>query len=881
MKRFWYLRRPPGSIQAEIDEELHTHLAMRTDELIAAGMAPDHARREAFRQFGDLAATRAYCRRQDVEKERIVQRRLWFEDLAQDLRIGLRGLMRTPMTTLTIVLTVGLGIGATTAIFAAIEAALLRPLPYRDPSQLVRLYTDAPPNRFRFSAVDYLALESQQTTFERVAAYNVRQMTFTDGHSAERIPGKVVTWTYFETLGVRPALGRDFAVAEGRPGGPAAAIVSHRFWQERLGGAVDVIGHSIRLDGDDYAVVGVLPAAVGPLERNQDVFVAARIETPRRKGPFLYVAIARLKASRAAAAEELHAINKRLFPIWKASYQDDKATWGLMDLRDYVAGDVGSVAGLAIVAVALVWLIACANASSLLVARVTSRRRELGVRAALGASRGRVVRYLLAESLLLAIGAAVIGLLLAYGGVQLLRDLGATYFPRTAEIAIDRSVIWLVTALTLGSALLFGLVPAVHGSGGTDERLDDALRSSGRSSTGSTGVRRLRRLLVGSQFAVATPLLVTAALLLASLSALGRVDLGFDTTNVVSGSLLLPPSQYPAPRADAFWHELQQQVAAIPGVSAAAYVDGRPPNDINNHNNFDLEDNPTPPGQSQPVVPWVGVSPEYFRLLGLRLLEGRLFDERDARIPDRAEQPIVVDRAWARRFFPAGNVIGRRLKEGGCTACPWTVVVGVVTDVKYDGLDKPDDGSVYSPWNPQSHSHYLMVRTNVTATSIVPQLRDVVRRFDPNVPLSDIATVDDLVARSLVRPRSLSMLVAAVAVVALLLSLIGIYGVMAYYVQQHAKEIAIRLALGGGRGRLFGLVVSQGMMVVASGVAVGLFASFAVTRAMSSLLFGIDAADLRMYGGVSALLTLVAFAGCAFPAHRATMVHPATALRDE
>jgi predicted permease len=881
MKRFWYLRRRPDAIQADIDEELDTHLAMRTEELIAGGMPPARARREAIRQFGDVGATRQYCRHQDIEKERTVQRQLWLEDLEQDLRIGFRGLRRAPLTALIIVATVGLGIGATTAIFAAIDAALLRPLPYKDPAQLVRLYTDAPPNKFRFSAVDYLALESQQTTFETVAAYNSRQMTFTDGTAAERIPGKVVTWTYFETLGVRPAIGRDFEPAEGRPGGAAAAIVSYRFWQARLGGRADAIGRPLRLDGDDYTVVGVLPAVVGPLERNQDVFVAARIETPRRKGPFMYLPVARLKASRAAAADELRAINRRLFPIWKASYQDDKATWGMMDLQEYVVGDVGTIAGLAIVAVALVWLIACANASSLLVARVTSRRRELTVRAALGASRGRVVRYLLAESLLLAIGAAAIGLALAYAGIELLRDLGANYFPRTAEIAIDGPVLWLVIALTAASALLFGLVPALHGSGGAEDRLDDALRSSGRSSTGSSSVRRLRQLLVGSQFAVATPLLVVAGLLLASLAALGRVDLGFDTGNLVSGSLLLPPSQYPSARADTFWHDLRRQVEAIPGVGAAAYADGRPPNDIGNHNNFDLEDSPTPPGQSQPVVPWLGVSPEYFQVLGLKLLEGRLFDERDARTPDNAERPIVVDRAWARRFFPDGKVIGRRLKEGGCTQCPWTVVAGVVSDVKYDGLDKPDVGSVYSPWNPRSHSHYLIVRTNVAATTIVAQLRDAVRRLDPNVPLSDVATVDDLVDRSLTRPRSLSMLVVAVAMVALLLSLIGIYGVMAYYVQQHAKEIAIRLALGGGRGRLFGLVVGQGMIVVVCGVAFGLLVSFAVTRAMSSLLFGVAASDLRTYGTVAALLTLVAFAGCAVPARRATMVSPASALRDE
>ena len=298
-----------------------------------------------------------------------------------------------------------------------------------------------------------------------------------------------------------------------------------------------------------------------------------------------------------------------------------------------------------------------------------------------------------------------------------------------------------------------------------------------------------------------------------------------------------------------------------------AYADGRPPNGVGNHNNFDLEDAPTPSGQSQPVVPWVGVSPDYFKLLGLHLLEGRLLDERDS-LPT-AEPVIVVDRAWARRFFPNGSAVGRRLKDGGCTACAWTIVVGVVTEVKYDGLDRPDNGTVYSPWNPQLNLYYLIARTSVTATTIVPQLRDVVRRLDADLPLSEAATIDDLVDQSLTRPRSLSVLVVAVATVALMLSLIGIYGVMAYYVQQHAKDIGIRLALGGSRGNLFRLVVGQGMTVVAGGVALGLLAALAATRAMSSLLFGVDAADVSTFAAVAVLMTIVALAACALPAHRA------------
>lgn len=451
-----------------------------------------------------------------------------FQDFAQDVRVGFRSLLRAPILTITIVGTVGLGIGATTAIFSAVHTALIRPLPYVNPDELVRLYTDSPPFKFRFSVADYLALQVQQTHFELTATYTGRTMTFSDGTIAELLRGSAVSSTYFSLLGIKPFLGRDFTDADGRPGSPAVVIVSHGFWQRRLGARPDAIGRSIRLDGADHTVVGVLPQRLGPLERDQEYFIAQQFSPPQRRGPFFYTVIARLRAGadRSAAAEELRAINKRIFPIWKASYQDDKATWSMMDLKSHVVGDQSTTAGLALAAVALVWVIACANASNLLVARVTSRWRELAVRAALGASRGRVVRYLLAESGVLAAGSVAAGALFASLGIQLLRGIGATYFPRMQEIAFDGPVLSLMVGLTVLSGLIFGLVPAFQGAGGP---VGESLQSLGRSATGSIGVRRLRRVLVGSQFAVASPLLVLAALLLASLNALQQVDLGFDT----------------------------------------------------------------------------------------------------------------------------------------------------------------------------------------------------------------------------------------------------------------------------------------------------------------------------------------------------------------
>jgi putative ABC transport system permease protein len=802
---------------------------------------------------------------------------LGIRDVTRDARTSLRSLLRAPMLSLTIIATVGLGIGATTVIFSAVNAALLRPLPYPDPERLVRVYTDTPPFWFRFSLVDYLALQEQQTHFQLVTAYTDRPMAFSDGVVADRLRGRVVATTYFSLLGIEPVIGRDFTPDDSRLGSPPAVIVSYGFWQQRLGGRPDVIGATVRIDGADHTLAGVLPPRAGPLEQGQDLFVAGQWPAPQRKGPFFYTVLARLLpgVDRAAAERELREINRRIFPLWKASYQDDKATWSMMDLKRHVIGDVGTISGLALAAVALVWLIACANASSLLVARVTSRRRELAVRSALGASRWRVVRHLLVESTLLALGSAVVGIALAWSGLELLRSAGAAYFPRTQEAGLDGAVLWLLAGVTAGSAVLFGLIPALHGTG---DGVDASLRSSGRSATGSTSVRRLRAMLVGAQFAIATPLLVVAGLLLASLDELRRVDLGFDTRNVLTASIQLPASQYPEPpRIVAFYDELQRRLERLPGVAGVAFADGRPPNDVGNFNNFDLEEFPTPPGQSQPVTPWVGVSPEYFRLLGLDLLEGRLLVKEDVR-DDRIER-VVVDRAWARRFFPSGSAVGKRFREGGCTTCEWTTVVGVVSEVKYAGLDQPDQGTVYTLLG--SRTRNVLLRTSIDPVELIPAVRRAVRELDPTLPVSSIATVDQLITRSLQTPRSLSVLVGSLAGVALVLSVIGIYGVMSYYVQQHLKEIGIRLALGGRRADVLRLILRQGLTIVFAGIVVGLVSALFVTRLMSTLLFGVGAIDPSTFAGAGAFLLAMALIGCLVPAHRAMGLEPAAVLRNE
>ena len=874
-KPFWYLRR--RNLRSEVDEELRLHIEMRIDELIASGMTRDEATREAVRQFGDLEATRRYCREQDETRESSMQRTLSIQDLAQDFRIGIRSLLRVPLLTATIVLTVGVGIGATAAIFSAIDAAVLRPLPYANADRLVRIYTDAPPFKFRFSVADYLAFSEQQTRFERHATFTDRSVTFNNGQVAELLRARVVSWAFFSVLGITPQQGRDFNEIDGRAGAPNVAIASHAFWQQRLGGRADAIGRTVRLDGNDVTIVGVLPDAVGPLERRQDLFLIQQFTPPRRKGPFFYSVVARLPANadRNLASSELHALNRALFPIWKSSYQDEKATWSMEDLKTNLVGDVRAISGVSLGAVALVWLIACANASNLLIARVAGRRQELAVRAALGASRGRVIRYLLVESSLLAAGAAVVAIAVSYAGMQLLQTQGATYFPRTGEIQFNANLAWLMFALAVSSALLFGLVPAFNITGGS---VDESLRSS-RSTTASVAVRRMRRALVAAQFAIATPLLIAAGLLLASMNALKSVDLGFDAERLVTASVRLPAAQYQDPAVVAnFWRELEQRLAAQPGIAGVAFSDGRPPNTAGQHNNFDLEQYPAGPGGSQPVTAWLGVSPGFVKVMGMRLIEGRLLDERDATA--QALGSVLVDQSWARRFFPNESAVGKRFRSGGCTDCPWTSVVGVVADVPYDGLSQPKQGTVYFATTGQPFG-YLVVRTKGEPAQEVATIARVVRELEPAAPLADVATVDQLIDQSLVRPQSLSVLVSSFASVALLLSIIGIYGVMGYYVQQQLKEISIRMALGGSRGDVAKLVVGQGMTVVVIGVIAGIAIALGATRLMSSLLFNVGAADPLTFAAVVMLLTVTALLACAVPAWRAMRLQPAAVLRNE
>jgi putative ABC transport system permease protein len=798
------------------------------------------------------------------------------QHLWRDVCYSVRSLARTPALTATIMLTVGIGLGATTGMIGVVRAVLVNPLPYAAPDELFWIYTDNPPYRFRFSVVDYRALEADHPAFSAVAAYQTSSVTVTEGSTAERVTARAVTGSYFPLLGQGPAIGRLFDVSE-NPRDDRAVVLTTAYWTRRFGSNPSVLGRALTIDGASYTVVGVLQKTVGPLERDVALFTAARWPPPKRKGPFLTTALGRLRpgVSRAAALDALRATNARLFPIWKSSYQDEKATWGLQDLKSRVVGDVGSTLVVVLAAVGCVLLIACANAINLLIARALNRSRELAIRSALGASRSRLLQHLIVESGVLTAGAAALGVGVAILALNLVTTYGAAYVPRVNEVRLSAPVLLWLAGLAVGSGILVfagGLVPAIQGSG---QRMDRSLRSGGRSATEGPAARRLRRGLVAAQFALATPLIVAAVLVMASLDRLSHVSVGIDIERVLTAAVSLSgPGYSQDTERKAFWDRALERLAALPGVEGAALADSRPPRDSGNRNNFDLEDHPTLPGQNQPICTWVAVSPAFFKTVGLPLERGRLLDERSQR-----ENVVVVDRAWANRFFPGQEVLGRRFRSGGCTTCAWTTVVGVVGNVKWTGLDASEDGTVYQPFVVAS-SGFFVLRAHGDPSSLTPALRQTVYGMDSGLALSNIATGDELVSDSLATPRYLSVIVGMFALAALALSVVGIYGVMAYFVHQHTRDIGIRLALGGEPSDVRRMVVLQGLRLVAVGVGLGVGAAFLTARFLPTMLFGVSPTDPRTMAGVPLALVAIAAIACLAPGRRAAKLDPAEILRE-
>ena len=630
-------------------------------------------------------------------------------------------------------------------------------------------------------------------------------------------------------------------------------------------------------------MVGVLPAQVGPSLEDADIVLPLQLAPPQRKGPFFLEVFGRLGEGVApeAAAAELAAINDRIFPVWADSWSDQEATWVMTDLKTQVVGDVGPSILVILGAAAFVLLMVCANAVSLLLARILDRRREFAVRAALGASRNTLVAQLVTESGLLVLLGSLGGIGLAALGIRLTTTLGAPFIPRTSEVGFTEPVLLFALAMAAGSLLLFGFLPALKAPG---SRVADGLREGGPRTGTSARTRRVRSLLVTTQFAVSLPVLVGGGLMVASFLSLTQVDPGFDAHRVLALDIALPPGDGRTNRELLqIWDQLLQEIRSLPGVEEAGVGQGRPPEEYPLTNNFVLEDQPVAEGETQPSVPWIFASEAYFAALGSRLVAGRMFEPQ----ADDGPFAVLVDEAFARRFYSGPeDALGRRFLSGGCTGvdCPGGTIIGVMEEIRYTGLEGSNPGIIFvdSQLFPSANSSLVIrAQEGLDPATLVPLARDAIWRSDPGAAVSRVATGEELLSQNLRVPRYLATLMGSFGALSLLLAVVGIYGVMDYFVRQHRRDMGVRIALGGDPAHILRLVLKQGMALVVVGMGMGLVAALSLSRFMASLLHGIGPTDPRVVLGAMTGLGLVAALACWGPARRASSVSPREVLAEE
>jgi predicted permease len=865
--RVWLDR---GSVEREMDDEMRLHLELEAEERVRAGMPPEAARAAALRDFGGVERFKEEAR--DARGGRAL------DDLGADVRYALRGLRRSPGFALTAALTLALGIGATSAVFSAVHAVLLAPLPYPAPERLVRVHMQfSPRNRGGISDVDWLAIRDQQRGFESAALYRGGGAAASIGGRAEWVSTGRVTADFFRTLGVTLARGRGFQKGDDAPGAPPVVVVSEGFWRRHFGEG-DPVGRTLVLDRVAHTVVGVLP---GGEQRHAglraEVWPILQPATPTRRGPFGSAAVARLRegVTLDAAARDLAAISVRIFPIWQTSFQGKAARLTPMPLRDAIVGNASRALAVLAAGVALVLLIAIANVANLVLVRALGRAREMAVRTALGAGRSRLARMLLTESLVLGAVGGVGGVAVAVLGLAALNKAGPQ-LPRLDEAHLDVRVLLFTLGAALASGLLVGLYPLAFG---VSRSLGTTMRSGDRRTGATRGARVFQGALVASEFALAVPLLVGAGLLLQSFLRLQRVDPGFDARNLLAAQITLPTTAYgDAAAMERFWEEAQRRVRRIPGVIEVGLTSTLPPDNGGDVNNFDLLDRPVEPGVAEPVAPWAMVTPELFPALGIPLLEGRAFGPRD----DADAPPVaLVSRTWARRFFPNETAIGKRMYSGGCRECPPTTVVGIVGDVKYLGLANDAD-AVYQPVRGAGFSSmFLVVRTATAPASLIAAVRESIHSIDPEVPLRDLAPMEDRLSESVADPRRLTWLLGSFAAAAVVLAALGVFGVMSYAVAQQRREIGVRIALGADARTVVAMIVRRGLARALAGLAVGLFLALYGTRLLRAMLFDVSATDPATVVGAPLLLLVVAALACWLPGRRAARIHPAEVIAGE
>ncbi len=799
-----------------------------------------------------------------------------FAVLLTDMRYAVRQMLKAPGFTIVATLTLALGIGATSAIFSVVNGIVLRPLPYPEADRLVRVFEIVPQyGRFSVAPANFFDWRQQNEVFERIAAYAPGTETFTGGDNPERIPMASVSWNTFDLLGVSPELGRSFRAEEDQPQHDGVIVLSHGSWQRRFGGDAGVLGRTITLGGQPTTIVGVMPPGFYFPNREAEFWrpIALNPVNATRGGHYLSV-IARLApgVSKEQASAGMRTIAERLARDYPQSSRDESAE--TIVLRDLIVGPIRPMLITLLAAVGVLVLIACANVANLLLVRASAREKEIAIRTAMGAGRGRIVTQMLAESLVLALAGGTLGLLLAWLAITPIQTLGAGSVPRVADITLDRTVLGFALLVSLATGLIFGMAPAWQAARSGPAA---ALKEGGRSSS-STGGRRVRTVLLVGEVALSLVLLVGATLLLRSFAKLTGVDPGFKSDHVLAFRVALPRIAYPQPpNVVAFYDRLLERLGAMPGVEAAAAVHQLPMRG-SYVLSFSIEGRPpTLPGADLSANYRV-ISPDYFEAAGIPLLKGRVFAAQDA---GKAPMVAIVDEAFARRHFTGEDPIGKGIDIGNGTD-GYFRVVGVVGSVHHEGLDATPGPTMYVPYMQDAFSGmWVLVRTTGTPSQFAGTARAVVRDIDPDLPAFSMAPLNEVVTDSVADRRFAMLLLGVFAAVAVFLAAVGLYGVVAYSVSQRTQEIGLRMAIGAEPRDVLRMVVGSGMRMALAGVVIGLAVALALTGLVASMLFGITPFDPMSYLATATVLLGVSALACYVPARRAMAVDPLVALRAE
>ena len=871
----WRSRR---QVALDVDGELRFHLDQMAADLQAAGMSEADARLEAARRFGDLAYTRDYCRAEDLRRERGRRHMTMLDELLLDLRYAVRSLRKSAGFTATALITLALGIGANTAIFSVVRGVLLEPLPFREEQRLVRLWHAHPGNaieRAQVSEPDFLDWRRQSTLTESMGGYfyldGLSGVDMTGHGDPARLQAALVTDGFFETLGTPAQLGRFLRPEENVPGNDRVVVVSHGFWTRMFGADPSLVGKTLSLNGTPFQVVGVMPEGFTyPADRTIDVWMPLSFFGPdaigrARNAQFMGV-IARVKpgVTTTQLDAELSGIAARL-----ARDYPENPGWvkvNVASLRDSILGDVRRPLLVLMAAVGMLLLVACVNIASLLLARATSRRQELAVRAALGAGRWRIARQLITESLTLALVGGALGIALGYVAVRALVTLGANELPRSTDIGVDGTVLGFTLLVSIVSGLLFGIMPAMRAS----SDLERSLRAGARGNIGGGG-QRLRAALVVAEVALAMILVVGAGLAMKSFGRLMGVSPGFQPSNALVVTMSVP-SKYEGQSAMDYYQRVLSAIRALPGVEAAGVIRDLPLRGNGEMSGVTIPGRVTAASEA-PTVQRHQVSTDYFKAMGIPLKAGRSFE-----MTDRVGTPLVlvVNEELQRRFWPGESAVGKQIQFGN-TPVP---IVGVVGDVRQRGLAEALEPAVYlhSMQNFRSRMS-IVVRTSGDPLQHAGPVRKAIWGLEPSQTITSTSSLESVLGNAVTRPRLLAWLLGLFGVIGLTLGALGIFGVLAYAVTQRRQEIGVRVALGAPPTSVMRLVVRQGLVLAATGIAIGVLVAWFMTRSMQSVLYGIQASDPMTFLQVALVLLAAALLASWLPARRALRIDPVTALR--